>query len=85
MNQNVRRYRMLRQVLQEHQLYEMFFANRPICSIEHTIFVRGINLQDRADIARQGIDRARFLAKNDRSDYLPHVGEKQIAKELRRK
>jgi len=77
MNFNVTRYRMLENILNEHKVYEMFFAHRPICSIDTTTFVKGVELEHRASLARTGIDRARFLAKHDRSKYMPHIGNKQ--------
>ena len=80
MNQNVQRYRLLRGVLTEQAVHEMFFADRPICSIDVATFAKGAELEERAGIARQIINRVRFLAKHSRSKYMPHTGMKQLIK-----
>lgn len=74
------RYKVLNNVINEHKVHEMFYGHLPICAVSDATLRHGMNLEERANIARQGIDRARFLAKHDRSKYTAHIGNKQRSK-----
>jgi hypothetical protein len=80
MNYNVLRYRMTRNVLNEYATYMMFFGDTPLCAMDDMVLRRGAELEEQAADALQIIDRLRFLAKIDRSKYMPHQGNKERAR-----
>ncbi len=85
MNLNVLRYRLARNVLFDARDVAARLGDKPVCSLTLSAGQVLGQAEERVVEIPKMIDRLRFLAKHDRSKYMPHVGLLQQSKHDTRK
>lgn len=80
MNLNVLKYRMTRNYIQHAMYRAPFLASLPVCQIDDARLRELADIEQKLPMARQIVDRLRFMAKIDRSKYATHQGARERAR-----
>lgn len=77
MNVNVLKYHMTRNYIQHAMYRAPFLASLPVCQIDEPRLRELADIEEKLPMARQIVDRLRFLSRVDRSKYTPHQGMRE--------
>lgn len=80
MNVNVLKYHMTRNYIQHAMYRAPFLASLPVCQIDEPRLRELADIEEKLPMARQIVDRLRFLSRVDRSKYVPHQGARERAR-----
>jgi len=80
MNIHTLKYRMTRDYITHARYRGGYIESLPVCQLSAPRVQELAEIEEKLPIALQIVDRLRFMAKIDRSKYVPHQGARERAR-----